>query len=78
MIWFLLCERMGLWMLRRALSVLPAESTQRVAVVRGLREQREYERYEAYCWVSAVTPYNFYKWREARCKLEKRLAKAHA
>lgn len=57
-------EWFGFWLIERALRVLPVSSSTRVAMIRGLREQRAYDRYEAYCELQRTKPVSFARWRE--------------
>lgn len=57
-------EWFGFWLIERALRVLPVSSSTRVAMIRGLREQRAYDRYEAYCELQRTQPVSFARWRE--------------
>ena len=57
-------EWFGFWLIERALLVLPVSSSTRVAMMRGLREQRAYDRYQAYCQLESMRPVSFPHWRE--------------
>lgn len=56
--------RIGRWFLGRALVWMPADLSDREAIVRGLREQAEYDRYAAYSKLVDADPMPFDRWRE--------------
>lgn len=57
-------EWFGLILLEYALRVLPTFNTTREGVMRGMREQRDYDRYYAYTTMLGETPVSFDRWRE--------------
>ena len=61
---FDLREDIGSRLLLAALRVLPATCALRIGAVRGLQEQREYERYVGYTIIARGNVMPFRKWRE--------------
>jgi hypothetical protein len=55
--------RLGMMLQRWALKILP-RSPERVGILRGLREQSEYERYSGYCQILKTPALPFARWRE--------------
>jgi len=49
-----------------AIWCLPAESSERAGLLRGLAEQRDYDRYAAFASLCCEKPLPFDKWREVR------------
>lgn len=59
-------ERIAFWLLVRVLWLLPVTSSTREGMLRGLREQREYDRYKGYCLLEKTEPVTFERWRELK------------
>lgn len=55
--------RLGMMLQRVALKILP-RSPERTGILRGLREQSEYERYSGYCQILKAPALPFVRWRE--------------
>lgn len=63
----LLCDLrtwIGMWLVSLAMLVLPRGASERSGIARGLDEQRQYDRYEAYCLALNSCPVGFQRWRE--------------
>lgn len=56
--------------LRWSLRLLPLNDSDRIGVLRGLAEQRTYDRYFAYCRFTSTIPMEFDRWREISLTLE--------
>ena len=67
-------EWLAFWLLEKVLRIMPVSSSARLGMLRGLKEQRDYDRYEAYCGLMATLPLSFSRWRETRQML---VIKAH-
>lgn len=59
-------EWLAFWFLEKALRLLPVSSSAREGMLRGLKEQRDYDRYAAYCELVETSPLTFGRWREVR------------
>ena len=59
-----LLEALGMKFLSVAVNVLPEDCPERVGALRGLSEQRLYDRYEGYTLLLNHQPLPFYRWRE--------------
>lgn len=70
-------EWLGFWLAEKAFKVLPVSSGTRLGMMRGLREQRDYDRYTAYCALEKTDPFSFDKWREVRSFLRVKMASVH-
>lgn len=57
-------EWLALWLLEWAVRLLPVSSSTRRGMLRGLMEQRSYDRYQAHCWLDKTEPLPFRRWRE--------------
>jgi hypothetical protein len=60
----LIMEALGRLLLSVATDVLPKDSPARIGAMRGLAEQRAYDRYEGYTELLKEKPVPFEKWRE--------------
>lgn len=69
--------RIGLRLLDYTLSILPIRDTVRIGVVRGLKEQRDYDRYAAYCQLQGAESLSFETWREVRQWMQVKVASAN-
>lgn len=74
MTWFR--EWLAFWLLDKVLRLLPVTCTTRQGMLRGLREQRDYDRYAAYCELQRTPPMPFLQWREVRQSLQVRVKSA--
>jgi hypothetical protein len=71
-------EALGRWFLAVALNVLPKESPARIGALRGLVEQRAYDRYEGWTQGLGKAPLPFDRWREIRATFAlRRFGRAH-
>jgi hypothetical protein len=59
-----LLEALGMRLLSVALEALPKDCSVRTGALRGLAEQRAYDRYEGYAELLKEQPVPFEKWRE--------------
>jgi hypothetical protein len=57
-------EALGSKILQLGLRVLPKDASERVGALRGLAEQRLFDRYEGYTLLLKESPYPFERWRE--------------
>ena len=57
-------ETVGLLLIEAAIRVLPKDTSPREGVMRGLKEQRQYDRYEGYTRLMDSKPLPFERWRE--------------
>jgi hypothetical protein len=55
-------QRVASRLLTWALYIFPVDSAEREAIARGLREQREYARYQAYSLAEGGSPRTFEEW----------------
>lgn len=63
-------EWLAFWFLEKALRLLPVSSSAREGMLRGLKEQRDYDRYEAFCILVREERRNYARYR-AYCRLQK-------
>jgi hypothetical protein len=57
-------EALGLFLLSVAVNVLPEDAPARTGALRGLAEQRAFDRYEGYTLLLQQRPLPFDRWRE--------------
>ena len=69
-------EWLAFWLLEKVLRIMPVSSSARLGMLRGLREQRDYDRYEAFCELVGTSPLAFGRWREVRQTLRIKAAGA--
>lgn len=55
---------LGHFLLCKALDLLPASDSDRQGLLRGWREQRAYDRYQAYCRLLGTIEVSFSAWRQ--------------
>ena len=55
---------LGAWMMKLALQMLPKGETMKEGALRGMKEQREFDRYEGYTQILGEKPIPFLRWRE--------------
>lgn len=66
----------GLRLLAAAIRMLPLDESLRAGILRGIGEQREYDRYEAYCLLMCMEPVTFELWRELQATMRVRATTA--
>ena len=59
-------EWLAFLLLDWAIRLMPVSSSTREGMLRGVMEQREYDRYEGYCLLERAKPLAFERWREMR------------
>lgn len=59
-------EWLSIWLLDWVIRLMPVSSSTREGMLRGLMEQREYDRYEGYCLLERTRPLTFDRWRDLR------------
>ena len=71
-------EWLAFWLLEKVLRIMPVSNSAREGMLRGLKEQRDYDRYAAYCELVGTVPLLFGRWREVRQTLRIKAASAES